>query len=121
MEKETILLVDDEEDLVKIVTNRLEAEGYEVLVAYDGWQALEKVKANPNLILLDIMMPGMDGLEALRRLKNNEETREIPVIMFTAVGATKAIFDAQALGATDYIIKPFKPEELLSLVKRYSI
>src|SRR3989338_1374893 len=116
MKKETILLVDDEEDLVKIVTNRLEAQGYKVLAAYDGMQALEKVKEHPGLILLDIMMPGMDGLEVLRRLRSNEATRETPVIMFTAVGATRAIFDAQALGATDYIIKPFKPEELLSLI-----
>lgn len=119
MGRKTILLVDDEEDLVKIVANRIEAEGYEVLAAYNGAQALEKAKWHPGLILLDIMMPGMDGLEVLRRLRANEETRETPVIILTALSATKTIFDAQALGAMDYIIKPFKPEELLSLIKKY--
>lgn len=119
MAKGTILLVDDERDLVKLVINRLEAEGYDVLAAYDGAQALEKARGSLGLILLDIMMPGMDGLEVLRRLRAKEETRETPVIMFTALGATKTIFDAQAAGATDYIIKPFKPEELLSLIKKY--
>lgn len=119
MKKEIILLVDDEKDLVKIVKNRIEAAGYEVLVAYDGAQALEKVKERPDLILLDIMMPGLDGLEVLRRLRNNLETKEVPVIMFTAAGESKSILEAQGLGATDYIIKPFQPEKLLSLIKRY--
>ncbi len=118
MEKEIILLVDDEKDLVKIVKNRLEAAGYGVLVAYDGAQALEKVKERPNLVLLDIMMPGLDGFEVLRRLRNNKNTREIPVIMFTAAGESRSIFEAQGLGVTDYIIKPFEPEKLLSLIKR---
>lgn len=113
------MLVDDERDLVKLMIKRLEAEGYEVFAAYDGAQALEKAKLRVNLILLDIMMPGMDGLEVLRRLRASEATRETPVIMFTALGDTKTIFDAQSFKATDYIIKPFKPAELLSLIRKY--
>lgn len=119
MKKETILLVDDEKEPAEIMRNRLEAAGYGVSVAYDGEQALEKAREHPSIILLDIMLPGIDGLEVLHQLRDSEETRETPVIMLTAVGGTKSIFEAQDLGATDYIIKPFKPEELLSLIRRY--
>jgi len=119
MKTNVILLVDDEEDLVVFVKIRLERAGYKVLVAYDGLQALEKVQEVPDLILLDIMMPEMDGFEALRQLKNKHETRYIPVIMLTAKGAAGDIFKSQELGATDYIIKPFEIPQLLELIKKY--
>jgi len=118
---ERILLIDDEKDLVKLVVIRLEAAGYEVITAYGGQEGLDKAKIEkPNLILLDIMMPGMDGFEVLHKLKNDTETVNIPVIMLTAKGESQSLFAAQDLKATDYIIKPFETEELLRLVKRYS-
>jgi CheY-like chemotaxis protein len=119
MEKKKILLVDDEQGFVEIVKPYLESRKYNVIVANNGKEALEKVEENPDLILLDIIMPGIDGFEVLRRLRNNLRTRYIPVIMLTARGESKAILKAQDLGTTDYIIKPFSLKELLYLVKRY--
>ena len=119
MEKKKILLVDDEQGFVDTVKQYLESRKYNVIVANNGKEALEKVEENPDLILLDIIMPGIDGFEVLRRLRNNLRTRYIPVIMLTARGESKAILKAQDLGTTDYIIKPFSLKELLYLVKRY--
>ena len=121
MERKSILVVDDEVDVVRVLKKQLMASGYEVLVAYDGLQAVEEVKKCPDLILLDITMNGMDGIEVLRRVRDAVETKEIPVIMVTAKGASSSILDAQNLGATDYIIKPFELKELLSLIKKYII
>ena len=121
MEKKAILVVDDEVDVVMILKKQLMASGYEVSVAYDGLQAVEKAKECPDLILLDITMGGMDGIEVLRRVRDAAETKETPVIMVTAKGASASILDAQNLGATDYIIKPFELKDLLSLIKKYII
>ena len=121
MERKSILVVDDEVDVVRVLRKQLMASGYEVLVAYDGLQAVEEVKKCPDLILLDITMNGMDGIEVLRRVRDAVETKEIPVIMVTAKGASSSILDAQNLGATDYIIKPFEFKELLPLIKKYII
>jgi DNA-binding response OmpR family regulator len=115
-----ILIVDDEPELREMLTMRLEANGYEVITAADGEEGLEQTKKEkPDLILLDIMMPGMDGLIVLSRLRNNLETSFIPVIMLTAKGDTSAIMESQRAGATDYVIKPFEPSQLLALIKRY--
>lgn len=114
-----ILIVDDEKQLREMLTMRLEASGYEVITAADGEEGLKKTnKENPDLILLDIMMPGMDGLVVLSRLKNNLETSFIPVIMLTAKGDTSAVMELQTAGATDYVIKPFEAENLLDLIKK---
>lgn len=118
MDKRKILLIDDEEDMVNMLKPYLEAHGYDVIVSYDGKEALKKIEEKPDLILLDIMMPGMNGLEVLHRLKNNPSTQHVPVIMVTAKGESDYIFKAQDLKATDYIIKPIKLEEMLSLIKR---
>jgi DNA-binding response OmpR family regulator len=119
MEKK-ILVADDEEHIVKMLESRLRANGYGVITAYNGKQALEKAKAGaPDLILLDIMMPDIDGLSVLRKLKYDFETMHIPVIMLTCKADSGSIFKAQDLKAADYIIKPFKPGELLKLIKRY--
>jgi len=115
----TILVVDDERELTETVKNFLEARHYVVAVAYNGTQALEKARERPDMILLDIVMPGINGLEVLRRLRTDPVTREVPVIMLTAKGETQSIFDAQSLMATDYIIKPFSLEELSILIGRY--
>lgn len=117
---EKILFIDDEPDLVKVVAVRLEASKYRVITASDGKEGLEKARIeNPNLILLDIMMPGMDGFEVLRELKRDPKTTDIPVIMLTAKGESQSLFKAQELQSTDYLIKPFEAEELLSLIKKY--
>ena len=120
MSGKKVLLIDDERDLVDLVKMRLEANQYDVLTAFDGVEGVAMAQTNqPNLILLDVMMPKMDGMEALRQLKHNEKTRPIPVIMLTAKSDTPSIFRAQELGAKDYFTKPFEADELLAFIKRY--
>ena len=114
-----ILLVDDEKDFVGSVKEFLEMRGYEVMIAYDGMSAMERVRELPDLVLLDIKMPVMDGYEVLRRIQVDLGTAKIPVIMLTTKSETGAIFDAQKLSATDYIIKPTDLQELLDMVKKY--
>ena len=115
-----ILVVDDEPQLVELLKMRLEVMGYSVLTAYDGQEGLAKAtQEHPDLILLDIMMPKMDGCETLSRLKQQPETRAIPVIMLTAKGDTHSITRLQALRATDYFIKPFDATELLAFIRKY--
>ena len=117
-----ILLVDDEADLLKLVMVRLAACGYEVIPASDGLEALEKAqKENPDLILLDVMMPRMDGFEVLRNLKNNPGTMSIPVIMLTAKDEAESFSRAQEAGAEDYITKPFNRDALLDAVRKYLV
>lgn len=115
-----ILLVDDEPEIVKMVKFRLEANGYEVVVAYDGATCLAKAEVNrPDVILLDLVMPVMDGYEACRRLKEMPQTKDIPVILFTASYAKSTVEDkVKELGAFDYIMKPFDPEELLKKISQ---
>ncbi len=120
MANEKILIVDDEKELVDMVTFRLQSQEYDVHVAYSGEEALEKVKQESyQLILLDVMMPGIDGFEVLRRLREDPKTRPIPVIMLTCKGEASSIFKTQELGGTDYLIKPFVPQTLLRLIKKY--
>ena len=116
-----ILLVDDEPDFVEMIQMRLEANGYEVLTAYDGTEGMKTAEAEkPDLILLDVMMPGLDGLQVLRRLRRSEAVGDTPVIMLTARGESKAIMQAQKYGTTDYLIKPCESKDLLALVKKYA-
>ena len=118
--KPKLLAIDDEPEVVELLKHRLERAGYEVITATDGPDGLQKaITQKPNLILLDIMMPKMDGLAVLRRLKAEESTRKVPVILVTAKGEISSIFEAEKYGATDYIIKPFQWEELLKFIKRY--
>ncbi|HAH20773.1 MAG: hypothetical protein A2Y00_02780 [Omnitrophica WOR_2 bacterium GWF2_43_52] len=115
-----ILVVDDEENIRKLIETRLKANQYNVITASNGAEALEKAESEaPDLILLDIMMPELDGLEVLRKLKSKFETSSIPVIMLTGKMDTGTILSAQDLEAKDYIIKPFEPQELLNLIKKY--
>jgi DNA-binding response OmpR family regulator len=115
-----ILIIDDETELVEMLRLRLESNGYKVISAFNGEEGLERVdKEKPDLILLDIMMPGIDGFGALARLKNNDATSSIPVIMLTARSETSSILEAQRSFADDYIVKPFDPQELLSLIKKH--
>jgi sigma-B regulation protein RsbU (phosphoserine phosphatase) len=120
MDNEKILLVDDNPTNLQVLFQTLEGRGYNLLVAKNGETALAIVaKANPNLVLLDIMMPGMDGYEVCRRLKADPATREIPVIFLSALGDTKDKVQGLDLGAVDYITKPFQPDEVIARVNTH--
>jgi DNA-binding response OmpR family regulator len=115
-----ILVVDDETELLKALSIRLETSGYEVITASDGQEGLEKAKSlNPDLIVLDILMPKMDGYEVCRMLKFDEKYKSIPVIMLTA--KTQDIDKAMGkkVGANDYITKPFETQDLIDKIKKY--
>jgi len=115
-----ILVVDDEEDIVTALSIRLKAMGYEVIVAYDGMSALAKAREeNPGLILLDIMLPKLDGYKVCRILKFDEKYRHIPIIMITAKVSESDIKMGSEVGANAYIIKPFNPAELIGKIKEF--
>lgn len=115
--KKTILIVDDTETNIDILLELLGSE-YDILVALDGMSALEIVQGESvDLILLDIMMPFMDGYEVCQRVKNRDETKDIPVIFITAKTDEDSIERAYEVGGMDYVSKPFKPRELLARVK----
>ncbi len=114
-----ILAVDDERHIVRLVQVNLERQGYEVVTAFDGKEALEKVESeNPDLIVLDVMMPYMDGFEVLQHLKKNQNTRDIPVIMLTAKAQDADVFRGWQSGVDCYLTKPFNPMELIAFVRR---
>jgi two-component system alkaline phosphatase synthesis response regulator PhoP len=114
-----ILVVDDERHIVRLVEVNLTRAGYEVLTAYDGVEALEVVrKDKPDMIVLDVMMPRMDGFEVLRKLQADPETQNIPVIMLTAKAQDADIFKGWSSGVSSYLTKPFNPRELLTFVER---
>jgi DNA-binding response OmpR family regulator len=116
---ETILVIDDEPDLIALLEVRLKANGYDVLKASSGEKGLEKVqKRRVGAILLDIMMPGMDGFEVLQRLKTNSETRAIPVIMVSAKAHQEDIKKAKELGAVDYVPKPMDGRLLIEILRK---
>lgn len=118
MQNAKILVVDDETYIVELVKFNLEKEGYRVIVAYDGINALSAVKEEgPDLIILDIMLPRMDGLEVCRTLKQNPEYNAIPIIMLTAKGEEFDTVLGLEMGADDYIKKPFSPREMVARVK----
>lgn len=112
-----ILIVDDEKDIVDLVKYNLVKEGYNVITARTGKQALEQALLQPNLVLLDIMMPEYDGLEVIKQLKKNEKTSRIPVIFLTAKGSDIDEVLGLELGADDYIVKPISLPKLLARVK----
>ena len=114
-----ILACDDEKHIVRLVQVNLERAGYTVVTANDGKEALEKVASeNPDLVVLDVMMPYMDGFEVLQNLRRNSATRDIPVIMLTAKAQDADVFKGWQSGVDCYLTKPFNPMELLSFVKR---
>jgi len=114
-----ILTVDDEKHIVRLIQVNLERHGYEVVTAYDGREALQKVdEERPDLVILDVMMPYMDGFEVLQNLKRNPETRDIPVIMLTAKAQDADVFKGWQSGVDCYLTKPFNPMELISFVQR---
>lgn len=117
--KKKILVTDDEVPVVQIIRTNLELEGYEVVTAHDGEEALRKVaEESPNLIILDVMMPKMDGWEVLSNLKGSPRTQDIPVIMLTALSQMEDMDRGARLGNDCYLTKPFEPLELIAMVKR---
>lgn len=118
MAKEKILVVDDEEDILELVRFNLAREGYDIACAVSGEKALKIVRSTPvDLIVLDLMLPGMDGLEVMRKIKADSEKNQIPVIMLTAKGDESDIVTGLELGADDYITKPFSPKVLIARIR----
>lgn len=114
-----ILIVDDEPDITLMLKARLEANGYQTDVAYDGHAALEMVKKNSfDLIILDLMLPKIDGYSVCRMLKFDDKYKKIPIIIFTARAESADKKLAEEVGADDYVTKPYVPEILLGKIKR---
>jgi len=114
-----ILVCDDERHIVRLIQVNLERQGYTVITAFDGKEGLEKVKSEkPDLCVLDVMMPYMDGFEVLKNIRRDPETVNLPVIMLTAKAQDKDVFEGYHFGADMYLTKPFNPMELVTFVKR---
>jgi two-component system alkaline phosphatase synthesis response regulator PhoP len=118
MAKEKILVVDDEEDILELLRFNLSREGCQVFCASSGEEALRLVQSEiPDLIVLDLMLPGIDGLEVTRWLKSDPNTKHLPIVMLTAKGEEADIVTGLELGADDYVTKPFSPRILVARVK----
>jgi len=118
MAKKHILVVDDEEDILELVRYNLEREGFHVLCAASGEEALRiAAETSLDIIILDLMLSGIDGLEVARRLKKNSRTQSIPIVMLTAKGEESDIVTGLELGADDYITKPFSPRVLTARIR----
>ena len=119
LEKKTVLVVDDEPDIVDILTSYLEDEGYCVIAAYDGQEGLEKAHAiHPHLIILDFMLPLKHGLTFCKELKEETALSSIPVLLLTGTGRGDTVGTALRLGINAYLPKPFERQALLSIVRR---
>ena len=115
-----VLAVDDEPHILKLIAFSLRAHGFEVLEASDGLSAVSVAEAeHPDLILLDVMMPALDGYEACRRLKTNPATADIPIFMLTAKAQATEQQAGRDAGAMDYICKPFTPKDLVATVETF--
>jgi two-component system, OmpR family, alkaline phosphatase synthesis response regulator PhoP len=118
MAKEHILVVDDEEDILELVRYNLVKEGYRVTTVASGEEALRSARsAHPDIILLDLMLPGVDGLEVCRLLKQDPKTHHVPIIMLSAKGEEADIVTGLELGAADYITKPFSPRVMVARLR----
>ena len=118
MAERKIFIVEDEPDIAELLTYNLEREGFEVAACTDGEEAVRRIPgAQPDLVLLDLLLPGLDGLEVCQRLKVEPTTRKIPIIMVTAKGEESDIVLGLGMGADDYISKPFSPKELIARVR----
>jgi len=120
MEKKKILIVEDEESLLKLESILLTSKGYDVRGVLNGQQALDAIsEERPDLVLLDIMLPEIDGFEVCRRIKENPETRSIPVIMLTAKKSREDMSRGEKVGADWYITKPFKSVMVIETIQRF--
>ncbi len=119
MPKNKVLIIDDEKLIVKATSLVIRLAGYEILSAYDGKSGIALAKkVKPDLILLDIMMPGMDGWQVLKILKESPDVSDIPVIIFTAKEYIRGKEKSVEAGAVDYVTKPFEPDELIDAITR---
>lgn len=124
MAKPAILVVEDDVDILRLITYNFKTSGFDVATARDGYEALALARRRvPDLIILDLMLPGLDGLEVCKELKRSEATRKIPVLMLTARAEEVDRIVGLELGADDYVVKPFSPRELIlrvrAILKRY--
>jgi two-component system phosphate regulon response regulator PhoB len=118
MTGKTVLVVEDERDIVELIRYNLAREGYAVKAAYDGAMGAQMAERDlPDIVLLDLMLPKMDGLEVCRKIKENPRTAHIPIVMVTAKGEESDVVTGLSLGADDYITKPFSPRVLAARVK----
>jgi len=116
----SVLIIDDDELLITLLEHKLAQRGLNVNSANDGQDGLlAAIASKPDLVVLDVMMPTMDGFEVLRRMKEHPDTREIPVIMLSAKQLERDVVNGLNLGAADYLVKPFMPEELLLKIQRH--
>jgi DNA-binding response OmpR family regulator len=116
-----VLIVDDIRSEVQLIANELGPRGYDCIQASSGMEAIERARAeHPHLILLDIVMPGQDGFATCRQLKKDPATKDIPVVIVSSKRGESDRFWGQKQGAADYLCKPFSPEDLVSVVKRYT-
>ncbi len=114
-----VLVCDDERHIVRLIQVNLERQGYTVVTAFDGKEGLEKIRSEkPDMVVLDVMMPYMDGFEVLKTIRREPETENLPVIMLTAKAQDKDVFEGYHYGADMYLTKPFNPMELVAFVKR---
>ncbi|MDQ7832730.1 MAG: response regulator [Desulfovibrionaceae bacterium] len=118
MSDDTILVVEDDEDILELLAYNLQGAGFSVVTSRDGFDALQKARRTPpDLILLDLMLPGLDGFEVCKELKREAKTAQVPVIMLTARGDEVDRIVGLELGADDYVVKPFSPRELMLRVR----
>ena len=117
MDKKKILIVDDEPDVLALMCIRLEKYGYEIITAINGKDAFDRiVKDKPDLVLLDLIIPIIYGTEVCRRVKNDEDLKHIPIILYTAHGEVMTAEKAKSFGADGYIAKPFEAEDLIAKI-----
>ncbi len=113
-----VVLIEDEPDIAEVIEYNLAREGYKVFLAYNGLEGLETVKRErPEVVLLDLMLPELDGIEVCRQIRENPMTRSLPIIMVTAKGEESDVVLGLELGADDYVTKPFSPRELIARIK----
>ena len=118
MKKTKIAVIEDEVDILEVINYNLSKEGFDVCSALDGEEGLALIKKEvPDLVLLDLMLPGLDGIEICRKLKTDYSTRSIPIIMVTAKGEESDIVLGLGMGADDYMVKPFRPRELMARIR----
>ena len=119
MAEAKVLVVDDEDDVVQFIQNVLTTEGFEVVTAYDGLGAIDAAVAEkPDVIILDIMMPVMDGYEVCAKLRASEQTSRIPILCLSSAYTTSAVRQSREMGAQGYIVKPFAPADLVNEIRR---
>jgi len=119
-QRKKVLIVDDEESIITVLHRYVTNAGYDYMTASNGEEALEKIsQEDPDLVLLDLMMPGLNGFETCRRIRANQKTKKLPVIIITALHSEADSADAKACGANAFLVKPVNTEELIRRIQQY--